>query len=415
MGMTMAEKILASHAGKDKVKPGEIVTCKIDVVIECEPVIEFKTYQIPEKVFNPDKVWITIDHQVPAPNLEAAEKCNLARTYAKKCGLTHFFEMGRGGIMHQLAAEQGIALPGAILVCTDSHTCASGAFNCAARGVGRVESLYAACKGETWYRVGETVRFIIKGKLPDRVMPRDVFHLIAGVYGDLPNTNVEFVGPTVEEMSIAGRQSMATMCAEISAEFALFEADAKTVAYLRAHTDEPFTPVTSDPDANYQAISEVDVSNLEPQVVMPGFVPKNVKPVTELAGTKIHQAVVGSCANGRLEDLQMAAEILKGRKVHPEVRFIVTPSSQEVYRQALKAGIIETLVDAEAVVTNYTCGSCYGGHMGLIASGERCISSTTRNFKGRMGSPDSEIFLASPATVAASAVAGVITDPRRFT
>lgn len=411
MGMTMIEKILARKAGKDKVTPGEIVVCKVDRVVEAEHIAEVGWD--PERVWDSDRIAVVIDHQAPPATTIAAERCKVAREYAKKHGI-RLFELGRTAITHQLAAEQGYALPGTLLINPDSHTCSVGAYNCAARGVGRLETLYAVCKGETWFRLGSTIRFVIKGKLPAMVMPRDIIHFIAGKYGAVTNRNVEFVGPTVEEMSLAGRQSMATMCAEINAEFALFEADQKTIDYFKGRTSELFTPVKSDEDAIFEAVYEVDVSNLEPQVVLPGAVPKNVKPVTEVAGIEIHQAFLGSCANGRFEDLQIAAEILKGRKVHPRVRFIITPASQEVYKEALKAGLIETFIDAECLVTNPTCGACVGIHMGLLADGECCISSSTRSFKGRMGSPDSEVFLGSPAVVAASAVTGVITDPRRL-
>jgi 3-isopropylmalate/(R)-2-methylmalate dehydratase large subunit len=268
------------------------------------------------------------------------------------------------------------------------------------------------CTGKTWFPVGPTVRFIVNGKAPAGVYPRDIIHFVAGKYGDFSNHNVEWFGPAIEGMDIAGRFTIATMCVEISAEFALFECDQTTLNYLKGRTNEPFEPAFADPDAKYEATYEIDISELEPQVVLPDKVPHNVKPISEVKGIKIDQAFIGSCANSRLEDIKAAAEIVRGREVAPGTRFIVTPGSQATYLEALEAGYITTLVKSGAVVTNSTCGACFGGSMGLLGDGETCISASTRNFKGRMGSPTSRIFLGSPAVVAASAVKGEIADPR---
>lgn len=414
MGMTMAEKILARAAGRDRVRPGEVITCQVDCAVLTDLGFSVPGYYLPlRKVWDPQKIVVVQDHIVPAPTVEAAEGLAKCRAFAKEFGIPRFHGVGHHGISHQVIAENGYALPGSVLACADSHTCASGAFNCAARGLGGMEMQYVVCKGETWYLVGPTLRYEIVGRLPDMVMPRDIIHYIAGQFGDATGYNVEFVGPTVEEMSIEGRQSIATMCAEISAEFVLFEADHKTIGYLKARTSQPFTPVTSDPDASFAEVRRVDVGTLEPQVVLPHAVPHNAKPVRELEGTPFDQAFIGSCANGRLEDLRLAAAILKGREVHPDVRLIITPASQAVYQRAVKEGLVDIFLEAGATVTNSTCGACFGGHLGVLGPGERCLSSSTRNFKGRMGHPTAEIFLASPATVSASAVAGVIADPRR--
>lgn len=413
MGMTMTEKILARTAGKKTVSPGDILFCKIDRMIEMEHVTESAEDWMPERVFDPERMALTIDHQAPPPTLWSAQSCRTAREYVKKTGIKHFFDLGRGGVTHQVAAENGFCLPGTLLLNPDSHTCAVGAYNCAGRGVGRLQALYGACKGEVWYKLGPTIKFVVKGKLPDMVMARDVFHYIAKQHKSVEDRNLEFVGPTIEAMSIAGRQCISTMCAEINAEFVLFEADDKTKEYLKGRTKEKYTPVKSDPDAKFEAVYEIDVSKLEPQVAAPTTV-TNVKSVKEVEGTKIDQALLGTCANGRLEDLEIAARIVKGKKVHPDCRFIIIPASQEVFREAVRLGYVQTLTDADAMVTPATCGPCMGNHMGIIADGDVCISSNTRNFKGRMGGANAEIYLASPATIAASAIEGVITDPRKL-
>jgi 3-isopropylmalate/(R)-2-methylmalate dehydratase large subunit len=411
MGMTILEKILARASGRSKVSPGEIVTVNVDMAVEMDLPYTYSN-RIPEKIWDPDKIAVILDHSIPAPNVQTANGLKQAREFVKKFGIKKYYGEGRHGISHQLMAELGLTLPGSLLVCGDSHTCASGAFNCAARGVGSIEMLYVICKGQTWFQVYPTIKYVVNGKLPEGVYPRDIIHYIAGVYGDHVGHNVEYVGTAIEDMDLAGRQTIATMSAELSAEFALFEADDKTIAYLKERTTQPINPVFADPDAEYADIRIIDVSALEPQVVMPHYVPNNVKPVSEVQGLKIDQAFIGSCANARIEDFRVAAEILKGNKVHPEIRLIITPASSEIMKQAAKEGLIEIFIEAGAVVTNSTCGACFGGHMGVVGKGERCITSSTRNFKGRMGSIESEVLMASPATVAASAIAGVIWDPR---
>jgi 3-isopropylmalate/(R)-2-methylmalate dehydratase large subunit len=409
MGMTMAEKILARKAGRERVTPGEVVVCEVDTAVHID--VGFMT---PKVIFDPERVVLIADHLVPAPSVEAAEAHQRMRRFAEQHGIRHFYDIGRHGIVHQALAEHGHALPGTLLAAGDSHTCAAGAFNCAARGLGGPEMVYVTATGKTWFLVGPTVRFILDGPLIDPVAPRDIIHSIAGVYGDFVGKNLEFAGPTVDAMSIAGRQNIATMSAEVSAEFALFEADDKTLEYLRARTDRPLEPVSPDPDAEYEAVHHIDVGSLTPQVALPGKVPHNVLPASDIRGVKITQAFIGSCANGRLEDLAVAARMLEGRKIHPSVRMIVTPGSQQVYLDAVKAGYVETLLAADAVVTNSTCGACGGGHLGVLASDDVCITASTRNFQGRMGSPTAKVFLGSPATVTASAIAGEITDPREL-
>lgn len=414
MGMTMLEKIMARASGKPGVEVGDILSCRVDWAVEFDlPFARSHSRPTPNKVWDPSRIVLILDHIVPAPTVVMAEGLKAAREFAKEIGLKYFYPEGRQGICHQLVAELGFALPGTLLACGDSHSSASGAFNCAARGLGSMEMLYILCKGETWFEICPTVRYVLEGRLADGVYPRDVIHQIAGVYGEHLNQNVEYIGPGLKHLDMAARQTIATMSTELSAEFATFEYDEQTEAYLKGRAKEAYTPVVSDRDAKYVAVRHIDMSALEPQVVMPHFVPNNVRPVSEVAGMKIDQGFIGSCANGRIEDLRVAAQILKGRSVHPDTRLIITPASTDVAKQAAREGLIEIFLDAGAVFTNPTCGACNGGHMGLIGAGERCLTSSTRNFKGRMGSKDAEILMASPATVAASVIAGSICDPRK--
>lgn len=414
MGMTMIEKILAKAADKKLVSIGDVVTVKVDQAVLLDSTFTIPgRFPFPEKVWDPKKIALVFDHTIPAPNILIANGLKNGRKFAERYGIK-FYGEGRGGISHQLMAELGMARPGSILMCSDSHTCASGAFNCAARGVGSEELLYVVCTGQTWFIVYPTIKYDITGKLRPGVYPRDIIHYIAGKWGDHVGHNIEYVGPAVKDISMSGRQTMSTMSAELSAEFAVFEADEVTAAYLEGRTDQPWAPVFADADAQYADVRTIDLEDIEPLIVMPHFVPNNVKPVSEVAGLKIDQAFIGSCANARIEDLRIAADVLRGRSVHPDVRLIITPSSSDVMRMAAKEGLIETFIEAGALVTNATCGACLGGSMGVVGEGERCLTSSTRNFKGRMGSPDSEVLMASPATVAASAIAGGIADPRGY-
>jgi 3-isopropylmalate/(R)-2-methylmalate dehydratase large subunit len=338
------------------------------------------------------------------------------REFVERFGIEHYFPVGKHGISHVLVAQEGYALPGQILVNADSHTCSSGAMNCLARGMGPSEMLYILCKGQTWYVVGPTTKVVLEGELPERVYARDVIHYIPGQYGDFAGRNLEWHGDGLATIGIDGRLTMATISAELSAEFSLFPYDSILAEYLEGRAKWPFEPAYPDDDAEYEQTITVDLSSLEPQVVLPNKVAWNSKGVREVASEniKIDQAFIGSCANGRLSDFAVAAEILKGREVAPGTRMIVTPGSQDIFKQAIKAGYVETLMEAGAVVTNSTCGACFGGHMGVLGDGEVCITASTRNFQGRMGSPTASVFMGSPATVAASAVTGVITDPREF-
>lgn len=417
MGATMTEKILARACGRDEVKVGEYVTAKVDKVMAGDPTAgvytAFKEIGI-DRVWDPERVIVFPDHWVPAPSISSAEADVRKRKFVKEFGITHWYEIGRHGICHQIMPEKGHALPGTLVTGMDSHTTSYGAFNVASTAIQAPEAYYLLAKGEIWFRVPETIRFEIMGRLPDMVMSKDVILKIAGDQGTdfALYKSIEFVGPVVQEMSLSSRWTIANMGVEVGAKFAMFEADQKTFDFLKGRTQEPYSPVVSDPDAAFEQKLELDVTNLEPQVACPHDV-SNVKPISMIGRIPVNQAFIGSCTNGRFEDLEVAATILRGKRVHPDVRMIVIPASMEVYKDALEAGLLATFIEAEAFIGGPTCGPCCGCKDGLLASGERCISASNRNFKGRMGSPESEVYLASPATVAASAVAGFIADPRK--
>ena len=415
MGQTITEKILSAHSGQPRVSPGDIVMADLDLVVDLDIVFGITGgHQTPTRVFDPDKIVVVADHTVPAPSIAAANAMKRMRAFVERFGIEKFYAEGRHGIAHVVLGEDGLALPGMTIACDDSHSCSSGALNCLARGLGLADMMYALCKGQAWYMVGSTIKIILEGELTDRVYARDILHHIAHVHGAFPGHNLEWAGDAVAAMPMQGRFTLATLSAELSAEFSLFPHDAVLAAYLKDRASKPYDPVAPDPDANYEETIRIDVSALEPLVVLPNKVAHNAAPARELGEAKIDQAFIGSCANGRIEDFAVAAEILIGRQVAPGVRMIVTPGSQSVLQEAIAKGYVDTLMNAGAVVTNSTCGACYGGHMGVLGDGEVCITASTRNFQGRMGSPEADIYLGSPATVAASAVRGVITDPREL-
>ncbi|MBO0736464.1 MAG: 3-isopropylmalate dehydratase large subunit [Alphaproteobacteria bacterium] len=409
MGMTIVEKIFARASGQCRVIAGDLVVVDIDCAVMLDMSFHRTQRRTILKVHDPEKVVIAYDHMVPAPDKDSAEAHAYGREFAHHFGIKRLHDVGPDqGISHAIVADRAYALPGTVLVCSDSHTCASGAFNCAARGIGAPDLLAAVTTGKTWYRVGETVRYELTGSLPPGVSAKDLFLHLAGTWGHHTNQNVEFGGPGLAGLSIDARRTVAAMGAELSAEFATFEADERLLDYIRTRNPASFTPVSPDEDADYADRRVVNLSTLRPLVALPDAVISNSVPVDEAAGQKIQQAFIGSCANGSLEDLAEAARVLKGRRVAPGVRLLVTPNTQAVYAAALKAGHIATLVEAGAVVTSATCGACFGGHMGVLGPDEVCITASTRNFKGRMGDPRARIYMASPATVAASAIAGHI-------
>lgn len=414
--MNSVERIFANHLveGPGRVSPGDLVRVKVDkaILLDISALHPEFVNNPPKRPFDPSKVAVVFDHFVPPPSVEISDAVAKLRKLVKRWGVESFYDYGRGGISHTLAAEEGWLLPGRLVANTDSHTCATGAYSCLGRGLGTPEMMQVVCTGETWFLVGETSRVELGGRLQRGVEAKDAFLELASTVGGIQNGNLEFAGDGVGSLSIDERAVISTMCAEIDAEFAVFPHDGVLESYLEGKAEAPYAPAGPDDDAEYKERYSVDLGGVVPLVASPDAVIGHVRPVSEVEGTLIDQAVIGSCANGRLSDLKNAAEILRGRKVSGGVRLIVTPATQRIYQQADGLGYLSEIVRAGGLVTNPTCGSCFGGHMGLLGDGDICISSTTRNFKGRMGSSGAEIYLASSSTVAASAVSGKITDPR---
>ena len=414
MGMTMIENLLARKAGLAQVRAGDTVTVDVDMCVMID--LQFATMWLqPTRINNPDRVAVIMDHAVPAPTLKDAAGGPKARKFVADFGIERFFDVGRHGICHQVIAENGLARPGEVLACTDSHTCAAGAYNTAARGLGPAEVFSILCTGSTWFQIAPTVRYEFDGALPTGVSGKDVFLYLANAYGDATNQNLEFGGPGLASVPLSDRRTIATQAAEISADFATFGVDELLREFLSERGVRDFVAADADPDASYLDVRHVELSALEPYVARPGTVSRNGLPVSQIESRHIDQAFIGSCANGQLEDLRIAASILRGNTVAAGVRLLVTPASQAVYRDAMRLGYLQDIADAGGVVTNSTCGACFGYHMGVIGPGEVCLTSSTRNFTGRMGSTEADIYMASPATVAASAIAGVITDHRNVT
>jgi 3-isopropylmalate/(R)-2-methylmalate dehydratase large subunit len=417
--MNIAEKILASASGRDEVKPSEIIDARVDMAmandITCPLAIKaFKEIGI-SKVWDRKRIVMILDHQVPADSVSSAELHKIMRTFAKEQNIPLFYDVGFGGVCHQVMVEKGHVRPGELVVGADSHTCTYGCLGAFATGIGSTEMAAVFATGTIWLRVPSTVRINSTGRFQKFVTPKDlILYVIGKVGADGANYRaVEFTGPSISRISVSGRMTLCNMTVEMGAKTGLINPDEVTLEYIKAVTEKPFKILTSDPDASYEKTVEVNLEKLEPQVACPHSV-DNVKPVKDVEGTKIDQAFVGSCTNGRLEDLEQAAKFLNGRKVAKDVRLIVIPASQEVYMQALQRGLFEVFVKAGAFMCNPTCGACFGGHMGLLAPGEVCVSTSNRNFEGRMGSPEAQVYLASPATVAASAIAGKIVDPAGF-
>jgi len=417
--VNIAEKILARASGKEEVKPGETVQPKVDMAMANEitgplAIQAFKKIGV-SKVWDNSRIVLIQDHQVPADTVKSAELHRIMRRFAEEQEIKFFYDVGFGGICHQIMVEKGHALPGELIVGADSHTCTYGALGAFATGIGSTEMAAVFATGEIWLRVPSTIRVNSTGSFRKHVTPKDLILYIIGKIGASGATYkaIEFTGSTISQMTISGRMTLCNMAVEMGAKTGLINPDDVTLNYVKSRAGRPFKALKSDPDAMYERTLEIDVDGLEPQIACPHSV-DNVKPVKSVEGIEINQAFLGSCTNGRLEDLKAAAEILKGKKISKGVRMIVTPASQEIYLQALRNGLLEIFVKAGALVSNPTCGACFGGHMGLLAPGEVCISSSNRNFIGRMGSPEAEIYLASPITVAASALAGKIVDPTGY-
>jgi homoaconitate hydratase family protein len=417
VGMTLAEKILARASGKDRVTPGEYVTARIDLAL-CHDGLGAVSRVLSEagieRVWDPERVICPLDHATPPPSVRAAEARKRVEGAVRSYGIRNYYGM-RAGICHQVLPEKGWTIPGDLVVGTDSHTTTYGAFGVAGTGIGFSEMAYVLATGRLWFRVPETIRFVMSGRLPDRVSAKDVILHIAGRHTATAAQYqaVEFAGPLAADLSIAGRMTMSNMSVEIGAKFGFFAPDRKVRDFLAATAYRRFDLIQPDGDAVYRAEHKVDVASLEPQVSLP-YAVDNVRPISQIGEIPVQQAVLGSCTNGRLEDLAAAADILRRRKVHRDTRLLVIPASAEVLKDAIAEGILYDLVDAGAILCPPGCGPCFGSHMGLLAAGESCIASINRNFKGRMGSPESKVYLASPATVAASAVEGRIADPRGY-
>jgi 3-isopropylmalate/(R)-2-methylmalate dehydratase large subunit len=413
----MIEKILARGAGLEQVNPGQLINVKVDLALGNDitaPVAikEFLRLGL-DRVFDPEKIVLVPDHFTPNRDIAAAEQARQLRSFAEKYGIVHYYEVGRMGVEHALLPEQGLVWPGAIIIGADSHTCTYGALGAFATGVGSTDLAAAMALGEAWFKVPSTIKFEYQGKLPPWVGGKDlILHTIGRIGVDGARyCAMEFGGEAIAQLSMDGRMTMTNMAIEAGGKCGYMEPDQKTLEYLKGRVKREFELYYSDEDARYEKIYRFEVSDLEPQVAFPPS-PDNVHPVREAAGIQLDQVVIGSCTNGRLEDLQVAATLLKGRQVHPRVRLLVIPATQQIYREALKQGLLEIFVEAGAAVCTPTCGPCLGGHMGILARGEKALATTNRNFVGRMGHPESEVYLCGPAVAAASAVAGTIVDPR---
>ncbi len=418
-GMTISEKILAAHCGKDRVYPGDLIYARLDLILanDITAPIAIKEFQKigARDVFDRQRIAFIPDHFTPQKDIKAAEQCKLLRDFSRHYNLGLYFEVGRMGIEHALLPEQGLVVPGDLVIGADSHTCTYGALGAFATGVGSTDVAAAMATGECWFKVPESMKFIFYGGLKKWVGGKDlILHVIGdiGVDGALYRA-MEFEGETIRSLPMHGRLTMCNMAIEAGGKTGIIVPDEITEEYVRPRAKRPYKFYTSDPDASYVETREYDASKIEPLVACP-HLPSNIKPARELTHITINQVVIGSCTNGRLEDLREAAMVIKGRKVHPDVRMIVIPATQQIYKEAMKEGLLEIFIEAEAVVSTPTCGPCLGGHMGILAKGERALATTNRNFVGRMGHPESEVYLSNPAVAAASAVLGRIGLPEEL-
>jgi len=415
--LNIIEKILARASSKETVKPDEIVEARIDVAMIHDltgPLTVNAFHEIgSKKVWDPNKIVVIFDHLVPANSVTTAELHKTLREFVKEQGIEQFFDIGRGGVCHQVMPEEGFVKPGEVIVGADSHTCEYGALGAFATGIGSTEMAAVFVKGSLWFRVPKVIRIQVNGRFQNHVSAKDLILKTISMLGSGGATykGIEFGGRTISDMSIDGRLTICNMVIEAGAKAGIIEPDEKTINYVKEHSNKSFTPLKSDPHAGYEKRIELDVTDLPPQVACPPSV-DNVKPASELRDVEIDQAFIGSCTNGRMEDLRVVAKLLHGRKINRGVRTIIIPASQKIYLDCLREGLIETFIRAGAAVGNPNCGPCLGGHMGILAPGEVCISTSNRNFTGRMGSPQAKVYLASPATAVASAVEGRIVDPR---
>jgi 3-isopropylmalate/(R)-2-methylmalate dehydratase large subunit len=419
VGNTITEKILMAHTGLKKISAGQLINARVDIALGNDvtapiAINEFKKAG-GKKIFDKNKVALVLDHFTPNKDINSAQQCKAVREFALEQKVTHFYEGGQVGIEHALLPEQGIVLPGDLVIGADSHTCTYGALGAFATGVGSTDLAAVMLTGELWFKVPQSIKFVIYGKLQKWVSGKDlILHIIGriGVDGALYEA-MEFTGETIGKLPMADRLSMANMAIEAGAKNGIFAPDAITKEYVKKRAKRDYKFYTSDADAVYSDIIEIDARKIEPQVAFP-HLPSNVKGISKAGKVKIDQSLIGSCTNGRIEDLRIAAQILKKRKAASNVRLIVVPATPAIYKQALKEGLIEIFMNADAIISPPSCGACLGGHMGILAEGERAIATTNRNFVGRMGHPKSEVYLASPAVAAASAVLGRIASPEEL-
>ncbi len=416
MEMTVTEKILARACGRDQVQAGEFVNARLDLALanDITAPLAIKEFEAAGagRVWDPERVVLVCDHFVPNKDIKSAEQAKFVRDFARRQGLTNFYDVGRMGIEHVILPEKGLVVPGDVVIGADSHTCTYGALGAFATGVGSTDLAAGMITGEVWLRVPETIRFNLEGTPGKYVTGKDyILYIIGqiGVDGALYSA-MEFAGGAMRELSMDGRFTMCNMAIEAGAKNGIVEPDAVTEAYCRGRGRRQPVLQASDAGARYSQVIDIDAGGIEPQVAKP-HLPSNAVPAGELAGLKVDQVVIGSCTNGRIEDLRMAAEVMKGRKASPDVRTVVIPGSQDVYRQAMHEGLIDIFIAAEAAVSTPTCGPCLGGHMGILAAGERAVSTTNRNFVGRMGHVDSEVYLTGPYVAAATAIAGFVAVP----
>lgn len=414
--MTMAEKILADHAHLDEVEPGQLIECDLDLVLanDITAPIAIKTFRElgAERVFDPERICLVPDHYAPNKDIKSAEQTKVVRDFAREQGIKHYYEVGCMGIEHALLPEQGVVVPGDLIIGADSHTCTYGGIGAFGTGVGSTDAGVGIATGRAWFKVPRTLRFVIDGELPEYSSAKDVILYIIGKIGvdGALYAAMEFTGSTIEAMSVEGRLTIANMAIEAGGKAGLFEADDKTRAYYAGRAERPIVEYHPDADARYAQVFHIDAADIVPCVSWP-HLPSNTRPVAESRDIEIDQAVIGSCTNGRIEDMRAAAEVLRGRRVSPFVRAIVIPATQAVWKQCVDEGLMDVFIDAGCAVSTPTCGPCLGGYMGVLADGERAISTTNRNFVGRMGAKTSEVYLANPAVAAASAVAGHIALP----
>lgn len=416
MGMTMTEKILAAHAGLKEVKAGDLIEAKLDLVLgnDVTTPVAVKVFEEAgfTRVFDPERIAIVLDHYTPCKDIKSAELCKTARDFAHKHQVKHFFDVGQVGIEHALLPEKGIVAPGDLVIGADSHTCTYGALGAFSTGVGSTDMAAGMASGLNWFKVPAAIQVVLKGKLQPFVSGKDVMlHLIGtiGVDGALYRS-LEFTGEGVAELTMDDRFTIANMAIEAGGKNGIFPVDEKTLAYIQPRVQRPFKIFEADPDAHYERVVEIDLNTLEPTVAMP-HLPSNTKTVREVAGLPIDQVVIGSCTNGRIGDMRIAASILKGHRVAENVRCIVIPATQQVYMDCITEGLTQIFIDAGCAVSTPTCGPCLGGHMGCMCAGERAVATTNRNFVGRMGHVKSEVILASPAVAAASAIRGCVAAP----